>query len=192
MTFTEPTPLPADETPPNQSPSRPLRTTLEWVGIIAAALVAALLVKAFLFQPFYIPSESMEPTLRKNDRLLVNKLSRDPGRGDIVVFERPPNEAATSFNKDLVKRVVAVAGDTVEGRDGAVVVNGRKVDEPYLAPGTTTSAFPPTAVPAGHVWVMGDNRGNSQDSRVFGPVDKDLVVGRAFVRFWPLRDLTLL
>jgi signal peptidase I len=192
VTVTEP----ADETPPGAAkPSNPVRTTIEWVAIVVVALVAALLVKTFLFQPFYIPSGSMEPTLRVNDRLLVNKLSyklHDVHRGDIVVFERPPGEAVGPTNKDLIKRVVGLGGETVEGRDGHVVVNGTELKESYLPKGTFTTDFSAVTVAKGHVWVMGDNRGNSRDSRYFGPIDEDLIVGRAFVRFWPLRDLSLL
>ena len=196
MTATESLPGPADETPPGaKKPTSPLRTTIEWVAIIAAALLAALVVKTYLFQPFYIPSGSMEPTLRVNDRLLVNKLSyklHDVHRGDIVVFERPPGEAVGPTNKDLIKRVIGVAGDTVEGRGGKVVLNGKPLSEPYLGTNTVTTEFASATVPRGHVWVMGDNRGNSRDSRFFGTIDEDLIVGRAFVRFWPLGDLSLL
>lgn len=184
---------PADETPPGAPrPSNPVRTTVEWVAIIVVALLAAFLVKTFLFQPFYIPSGSMEPTLRVNDRLLVNKLDRNPDRGEILVFERPPGEAEGPTNKDLIKRVIGVAGDTVEGRDGVVFLNGKQLPEPYLPEGTHTTQFALVTVPAGEVWVMGDNRGNSRDSRFFGSIDKDLVVGKAFVRFWPLRDISFL
>lgn len=183
---------PADETPPGApKPHNPVRTTVEWVAIIVAALLAALLVKTFLLQPFYIPSGSMEPTLRINDRLLVNKLNRHPDRGEIVVFERPPGEAVGPTNKDLIKRVIALGGDTVEGRDDGVWVNGKKLNEPYVR-NQVTSTFAPVTVPKGKVWVMGDNRGNSSDSRRFGAIDDDLIVGKAFVRFWPLRDLSLL
>jgi signal peptidase I len=172
-----------------------MRTTLEWVGIVVGALVVALIVKSFLFQPFFIPSESMVPTLRVHDRLLVNKVSyklHDVHRGDIVVFERPPSEAVGPTNKDLIKRVVGLGGDTVEGRAGHVVVNGKDLKEPYLPKGTFTSDFGPVTVAKGSIWVMGDNRPNSRDSRFFGTIDQDLIVGRAFVRFWPVTDLSLL
>jgi signal peptidase I len=179
---------PADETPPGAKRSRPLKTTLEWVAIVAAALVAALLVKTFLFQPFYIPSESMTPTLQINDRVLVNKLSKDPHRGDILVFERPPGEAEGPLNKDLIKRVVGEPGDTVEGKDGKVWVNGKELAEPYLPAGTVTSTFGPVQIGQNQVWMMGDNRGNSKDSRSFGPIAKASIVGKAFVLFWPVGD----
>lgn len=185
----------ADETPPGDvdRTSNPARTALEWVLIVGGALMAAFLVKTFLLQAFYIPSESMLPTLERSDRVLVNKLSyrlHDVNRGDVVVFERPPNEAGVI--RDLIKRVVALPGETVEGRNGKVYVNGKAISESYLASATTTGAFGPEKVPADHVWVMGDNRGNSNDSRVFGSIATSRIVGRAFVRVWPLSALRFL
>lgn len=197
--MSEPQPLyvpgPADETPPGGHRHRELRTLVEWAAVVLVALLAAFLVKTFLFQPFYIPSESMVPTLEVDDRLLVNKLSyklHDVHRGDIVVFERPPGQLADSAIKDLVKRVMALPGETVEGKDGRVFVNGEPVDEPYLPDGTSTSAFAPVTLGDHQVWVMGDNRSFSSDSRSFGPIDEDLIEGRAFLRFWPLGNLGLL
>ncbi len=170
------------------------REVLEWVVLIGAALVIALLIKTFLFQAFFIPSESMVPTLKVGDRVLVNKLAYDYGdvdRGDVVVFKAPP-EASSGGIEDLVKRVIGLPGDTVEARDdGAVYVNGRRLDESYLPRGTTTSNLPPTKVPAGHIFVMGDNRGASRDSRYFGPVEESAIVGRVFVKIWPPASVRL-
>lgn len=170
------------------------RAALEWVVLVGAALVIALLVKTFLFQAFFIPSESMVPTLQVGDRVLVNKLSDDFGgvhRGDVVVFEAPP-AARSGDIADLVKRVIGLPGDTVEARDdGAVYVNGRRLDEPYLPSGTVTTNLPPTKVPAGHIFVMGDNRGASRDSRYFGPVKESTIVGRVFVKIWPPTSVRL-
>lgn len=171
-----------------------LRNAVEWVAIVVGAFAVALVVKTFLIQAFFIPSESMFPTLTEDDRVLVNKLSyglHDVNRGDLVVFERPPNEPVSDV-KDLIKRVVAVEGETVEARDGAIVVDGELLDEPYLDEGVTSFNVTPTVVPDGHVFVMGDNRGASRDSRYFGPIDTGLIVGRAFVKVWPLTDLGLL
>ena len=171
----------------------PLRTAVEWVVIIGGAVLAALVIKTFLLQAFYIPSASMEHTLEVSDRVLVNKLSyrlHDVHRGDIVVFERPADEAGEI--KDLIKRVVALPNETVEGRDGRVYVDGRPLDEPYLSDGTTTSPFPSFRVPDHEVWVMGDNRSNSKDSRVFKGIRESRIIGRAFIRIWPLPALTLL
>src|SRR6202011_700092 len=111
------------------------RNGIEWIVIIVAALLVALVIKTFLFQAFYIPSESMEPTLKPGDRVLVNKLSYDfhsIRRGDIVVFKRPPGEAGDPAIKDLIKRVIALPGESIEQRDGNVFINGRQLKEPYL------------------------------------------------------------
>lgn len=162
----------------------------EWVGIIAAALLAAFLIKTYAMQTFYIPSSSMEHTLEINDRVLVNKLAYrfdEVHRGDIVVFERPPLETNTSI-KDLIKRVIALPGDTIESREGAVYLNGQPLSEPYLAPGTPTRNLPAKTIPPGHLFVMGDNRTDSEDSRVFGPIERDLVVGKASLRIWPFSE----
>jgi signal peptidase I len=136
----------------------------------------------------------MTPTLEVGDRVLVNKLSykaHDVHRGDLIVFERPP-ETSNGLEgeiKDLIKRVVAVDGDTIEGRDGRVYVNGELIEEPYLEPGTPTNDLDREVVPEGMVFVMGDNRMNSEDSRVFGPIDEDTIIGRAVVKVLPLSDL---
>ena len=167
------------------------RNLIECALVIVGAILVAFLVKTFLVQAFQIPSPSMRPTLMEGDRVLVNKLSyrlHDVNRGDVIVFDRPtalaagPNDPA-----DLIKRVLGLPGDTLQTRDGKVFVNGRELAEPYLTDGTVTDNIDePVTIPDGHVWVMGDNRGNSQDSRVFGPVPEDTIVGRAFVIMWPL------
>jgi signal peptidase I len=170
------------------------RTILEWFAVIGGGIAIALLVEAFLIQAFWIPSPSMEPTLDVGDRVLVNKLSykvHDVNRGDVVVFERPPG-ASTGQNgeiKDLIKRVIAVGGDTIEAKEGEVYVNGERIDENYLEPGTATDNLPLKTIPDGHVFVMGDNRTNSEDSRIFGPIDEDAIVGRAFIRVLPITDI---
>jgi signal peptidase I len=170
---------------------------LEWAILIVAALTVALLIKTFLFQAFYIPSESMVPTLEKNDRVLVNKLSyrlHDIRRGDVVVFKAPPDVDTEA--KDLVKRVIGLPGDRIEARgDGRVYVNGKRLKEEYLPQGVrTVPGFEPVRVPKDSYWVMGDNRENSRDSRVFAQhfVPKKDIVGRVFVRIWPPNRLDLL
>lgn len=172
------------------------RNFAEWVVIIGAALVVAIVIKSFVFQAFYIPSESMEPTLRPGDRVLVNKVSYDLHsihRGDIVVFKRPPNEAGDPTIKDLIKRVIGTPGDTIEARsDGKVYINGKRLNESYLPAGAVTTNLPSQQIPPGEYFVMGDNRTNSKDSRYIGLIPGRLIVGRAFVRVWPLSSLGFL
>ena len=170
-----------------------LRNVAEWVVIAGGALLVAFIIKTFLLQAFYIPSLSMAPTLKVNDRVLVNKLSydlHDVHRGDLVVFESPPNEG--SQTKDLIKRVIGLPGETVESRDGQILINGQVLEEPYLGPDVTTGPLEKVTVPAEHLWVMGDNRANSRDSRFFGAIPESLVIGRAFVRVWPVTAFDLL
>lgn len=180
-----------------------VRSTIEWVAVIVGALVVALVVKTFLFQAFYIPSASMEPTLTEGDRVLVNKLSydlHDVNRGDIVVFELTPDDVGPDGIKDLIKRVVGLPGDIIETRDGVVYVNDRRLEEPYLAEGMITGdpatgnnpGIARQTIPAGMVFVMGDNRSNSHDSRYAdrGPIPVDSIVGRAFVIVWPLSSIS--
>ncbi len=175
-----------------------VRSAVEWVAVIVGALVVALVVKTFLFQAFFIPSASMEPTLEKGDRVVVNKLSydlHDVNRGDVIVFELEPDQVGPDGIKDLIKRVVGLPGDTIETRDGVVFINDRSLEEPYLAEGMITGdpddgqnpAIPRQTVPEGHVFVLGDNRSNSADSRYpyRGPIPIDSIVGRAFVLIWP-------
>ncbi len=200
---------PADE---QESRHRPFWRELPVLIVIAFA--AALVIKTFLLQAFYIPSASMEPTLEHGDRVLVEKVSYrfgPPERGDVVVFEReigaiPPGDEGffqdisdavrslfgfpTSGTQDYIKRVMAVGGDTIEGKDGRVYVNGEVVVESYLPEGMETSPFPPTPVPEGEIFVMGDNRGNSDDSRAIGGIPESDVVGRAFVLIWPVSDMS--
>ncbi|HCB34417.1 MAG TPA: signal peptidase I [Acidimicrobiaceae bacterium] len=177
-------PAPADT-------GRTARGLVEWTFLLALALVAALILRTFLIGAFYIPSDSMNPNLTDGDRVLVNKLAylvSDPVRGDVVVF-RPPAGTVGIETQELIKRVVAVGGDTVQGRLGAVFVNGSPQPEDYLAPDTRTTDFGPVDVPDAHVFVMGDRRSNSRDSRWFGAVSFDDIVGRAFVKYWPPANL---
>ena len=170
------------------------RNVVEWLAILGGALVVALVVTRFLVQAFFIPSLSMFPALNDGDRVLVNKLSyrlHEINRGDLIVFERPSEEGPGQV-KDLIKRVVAVGGERIEARDGRVLIDGKLLPEPYLPPGVETTNLEPLVVPDGHVFVMGDNRGDSRDSRFFGPLPEDLVIGRAFVKVWPVHDLELL
>jgi signal peptidase I len=188
--------------------------------LVLIAFLLALLIKAFFVQAFWIPSESMERTLLIDDRVLVNKVVyrfRDVHRGEVVVFngegtdfesrldlvEEPGNVVTRVLRglqdllglgapseKDFIKRVIGVGGDTVACCDarGRVTVNGRGIDEPYVYENNDLDQrrFGPVAVPDGELWLMGDHRSDSSDSRAHGPVPEDKVVGRAFVKVWPL------
>ena len=167
-------------------------------------MLLAVLVKTLAFQAFYIPSASMETTLQENDRVLVNKLSYrigEPDRGDVVVFDRTPNPeeslvgalvrnlaesvGARTPEADLIKRIIALPGETIEIKQNTVFIDGVAIDEPYLRPGIRTSRFDALKVPEGEYFVMGDNRSRSLDSRSFGTISREEIVGRAFVIIWP-------
>lgn len=182
--MTEDPPAPPPAAAPDKKGSRSRRQLIEWGVVIAAALITALVLRLVVVQAFSIPSESMERTLLIGDRVLVNKMNKDAHRGDVIVFERPKGEEASAI-KDLIKRVIGLPGDTIEARDGKLFVNGKQLDEPYLQPGTITYMEHPVTVEADHVWVMGDNRQKSRDSRFFGAIPKSSIIGHAFVRVWP-------
>jgi signal peptidase I len=171
----------------------------EWITVIGVALLIAFVVRGFVLQQFYISGPSMESTMFQNNRVLVNKLSyrlHDIHRGDVVVFDRVTTDGVEVQHDDLIKRVIGVAGDSVSIADCVVSVNGSEVDEPYLNDYDLAQAnledrcrvpeMAATVVEPGHLFVMGDNRPQSFDSRMFGTIEEDLVVGRAFVIIWPL------
>lgn len=166
------------------------RAFFDWLVVIAVALLVAFVVRTFVIAHFVVEGESMFSTLDTNDRVFVNKLSyrlHDPNRGDVVVL----HQVSGASERDLIKRVIALPGESVEVRNCTVLIDGRVLNEPYLDPEVVT----PTdcggdyvldgVVPDDHVFVMGDNRGGSQDSRVIGTISEDDLVGRAFVVFWP-------
>jgi signal peptidase I len=186
-----------------EKPVRRGRWLLEWLVVLAAALVLAVTVRTFVAQMFYIPSGSMLPTLQIGDRIVVDKLSyhlHGIHRGDVVVFARPPLESAAYA--DLVKRVIGLPGDTISSIDGRVYLDGVPLDEPWLPnprPVTSPSPLPdafslshPYTVPAGEYYVMGDNRTDSEDSRYFGPIPEKLIVGKMAFKVWPLNDMVWL
>ena len=186
-------PVSTEVEPEERAKPSALRNVAEWVIIAGGALLVAFVIKTFLLQAFYIPSLSMAPTWKINDRVLVNKLSydlHDVHRGDVVVFESPPNEG--SQTKDLIKRVIGLPGETVEAHDGHIYINEQELDEPYLDTDVTTLPFDKVKITADHYWVMGDNRANSRDSRFYGTISESLIIGRAFVRVWPVTALSLL
>lgn len=171
------------------------RRFLSFLIMVAVVVVGAWLLRSFVIEPFQIPSASMEDTIKTGDMVFAEKVSyhlSDPGQGDIVVFSDPQVPSRT-----LIKRVIATEGQTVDLRDGKVYVDGVALNEPYTdglpsyplnTVGTVNISYPYT-IPKGDVWVMGDNRTNSSDSRYFGPIDKDTVFGKAFAIYWPVESL---
>lgn len=175
--------------------------------LIVVALAVAVVIKTFLVQAFFIPSASMRDTLLEGDRVMVNKLAYrfgEPARGDVIVFDSPlaPDKGGESFlgavvrnigealglstpDTALIKRVIAIGGETIEIRGNTVYIDGVAIDEPYLRPGSQMPAFGPLTIPADEVFVMGDNRNQSEDSRRFGTIPLDDIIGRAFLRVWP-------
>ncbi|PTM59080.1 signal peptidase I [Desmospora activa] len=162
----------------------------EWVQALAIAVILALVIRTFIFSPFSVSGPSMLSTLHNGDLVIVNKVIyhfHDPKPGEVIVFH-------ASENKDYIKRVIAMPGQTVSAQNNVVRVDGESIDEPYIDNGNRTADFGPVEVPPGHIFVMGDNRMNSSDSRdsSLGTVPLDQVVGRADVIFWPLEDFSLL
>ncbi len=177
------------------------RNSFEWLIILGAAFLAALIIRGLLFQAFYIPSSSMENTLMIGDRVLVNKVSyhmHSVHRGDIVVFQKPKTaQAQRCYSEpgiqDLIKRVIGLPGDKIEMSDGTVQINGARLVEPYIRAGSAPGdAIPQQVIPQGSVFVMGDNREVSRDSRCAGPIPKKDIVGRAFIIMWPPSSLKIL
>ena len=175
--------------------------------VVVVAVVAALLLRAFVVQTFFIPSGSMEPTLNIGDRIVVDKLAyhlHGVDRGNIVVFRRPADENCGGTPvADLVKRVIGLPGETIsltKGSKGYVEINGKRLDETWLPSSEQGMTFPgpagtpynlakPYVIPANHYFVMGDNRSDSCDSRYWGPIARSLIVGKVDVRVWPLSGL---
>ncbi len=191
-----------------------VRTLAEIPILLIVAALIAFLVKTFLAQAYYIPSGSMLPQLQVDDRVVVSKLAykaHDPRRGDIIVFDDPRNGVAEAkadagvlrkigegigivqpSTDEFIKRVIGLPGETVSGHDGHVYINGRLLIEPYLPKDVVTTDFPAVKVNPGRLWVMGDNRSGSADSRVFGQVKIDTIVGRAMVKVWPFDHISFL
>jgi len=178
-----------------------MRVIREWVVVVGVALAIALLVRGFLLQQFYISGPSMESTMFQDNRVLVNKLSyrlHGIGRGDVVVFDRITTDGEFVQHDDLIKRVIALPGETIEIRECVVLIDGKALLEPYLNDYDTQQInledrcrvpeLEPTKISDDHIFVMGDNRPQSFDSRMFGEIESDLVVGRAFSLIWPLSD----
>jgi signal peptidase I len=189
---------PADR---SEAPKR-ARWLRELLIVVVVAIGLAVLLRTFVVQTFSIPSGSMEPTLNIGDRIVVDKLSYDlhgVGRGDIVVFARPPAEdCAGAPVSDLVKRVIGLPGETISlSGNGYVLINGKRLNETWLPTSVQGTTYPgpsgtpyslshPYKIPANDYFMMGDNRGDSCDSRFWGPIPKSLMVGKVDLRIWPL------
>jgi signal peptidase I len=182
---------------------------IELVVIVAVALGVALGIQAILVKPFRIPSESMVPTLEIGQRVLVDRISlrfTDPERGDVMVFKPPqgaddnmcgvshpsdqgcPRSTPGKSDTNFIKRVVAVGGDRITIRAGRVVLNGKLQKEPFIRPDAQCGICnlpKPVVIPEGQYYMMGDNRGASADSREWGPVPKDNMIGKGFATYWP-------
>jgi signal peptidase I len=199
---------PGDPKGSDEAAAKPRPSNSRWIReaiiVVLVAVLVAVLLRTFVVQTFYIPSASMEPTLGIGDRILVNKLSYDlhgVDRGDIVVFSRPPAEACGGPQvNDLVKRVIGLPKETISLQHGYVYIDGKRLNESYLPAqvqgitepgpgGTPYNLSTPYRIPANDYFVMGDNRGNSCDSRWWGPISKSLIVGKVDVRVWPLSAL---
>jgi signal peptidase I len=188
-----------DETPPptieavKPAARSSRRQSAEWIAVLFVAVLASFLIRVYAFQTFEVPSGSMLPTLQVGDRLVVDKI---PGlahrihRGDIIVFHRAPGDTDTQY-PILVKRVIGLPGETISSKGDAIYINGQAIAEPWLAAMTTTPTCPQpdfdistTRIPTGQYFVMGDCRGDSSDSRVWGTVPVQNVIGRVFVVIW--------
>jgi signal peptidase I len=198
--------LPPGELPPDPAAATQTRSRWIWEAgiVVIVAVLIAILLRTFVVQTFYIPSGSMEPTLQIGDRILVDKLSyhlHGVNRGDIVVFSRPPAENCGGPEvNDLVKRVIGLPGDVISLSNGYVYVDGKRLSESWLPSSEQgiTSAGPqgdssnlahPFRVPTNNYFVMGDNRTDSCDSRYWGPINRNLIVGKVELRVWPIGSL---
>ncbi len=189
-----------------------LRITIDWVVTIVGAIAIVLLVKAYVINPYRIPSSSMEPTLhcaepaagcqaRFSDRVLANRFLyhlRDPRRGEIIVFETPAAaRVQCGAGGTFVKRLIGLPGETIEVRlrrgDGYVYINGKKLQEPYVEDSRRgeTQSFGPVTIPPGQYFMMGDNRSQSCDSRRWGSVPRDNLIGKVFATYWPPNRVSL-
>lgn len=157
------------------------------LGTVVPAILIAILINLYLAQGTYVHGQSMEPNLHTAQRLMIEKISHRfhlPYRGDIVVIDVDASELP------LIKRVIALPGETIQIKDNQIYIDGRLLIEPYLDQ-VRQQDFGPLTVPDGHIFVMGDNRSASNDSRYFGPVSTEQIIGRAWLSYWPVEDIHL-
>jgi signal peptidase I len=188
--------LHVDEGPAKTVRSR-TRSAVEWLFVVAIAVLVSLLVRTYVFQTFYIPSGSMEPTLLVGDRIVVSKLSVEFGtihRGDILVFKAPPGVLSDCGDSvtDLVKRVIGLPGDDLTSKGNTIYVNGKKLAQPWSHYEPLERHIGNVHVPANHYFMMGDNQPASCDSRYWGSVPRSSIIGKAFIRIWPLNRIGFL
>jgi signal peptidase I len=154
------------------------------VVIVVAALVSVGL-RAFVVQTFYVPTGSMEPTLQVGDRILVQKIGFSLQRGAIVVFQHPARDTEPPLNEDLVKRIIGLPGNTIWSVGNTVYIDGKPLSEPWLPKNTVLGqAIPRQTIPPGQYFMMGDNRSDSLDSRVWGTISAKTIIGRVFLIIW--------
>jgi signal peptidase I len=183
-------PLDVDEVPAKRARSRS-RSLIEWILVVAIAVLVSLLIRAYVFQTFYIPSGSMEPTLQIGDRILVSKLSVELGtihRGDILVFKAPAavvNDCGDTVT-DLVKRVIGLPGETISSKGNTIYVNGNALTQTWAHNEPLGRPIGNVTVPKNEYFMMGDNQPASCDSRYWGTVPRSSIIGKAFLRIWPL------
>jgi len=189
------TEAPSDPAPP-EKPTKPRRRALiEWTAIIVIAVLVSFLMRTYAFQTFFIPSGSMEPTLQIGDRIIVNKLAVTWGTihvGDVVVFKAPPAEHCGDPVVDLVKRVIGVPGDSLKSVGNNIYVNGKRLHETWTHTEPLGTAITPITLKPNQYFMMGDNHSNSCDSRMWGTVPRSDIIGKAFVRIWPLSRIGFL
>ena len=201
MSMEESTSYEIEEDPTSYETEEPREDRPFWLELlltIVGTLIIAILIRVFIAETYEVPSGSMLETIQLGDRFVGEKVSlhfEDPKPGDIITFNDPDGSGVT-----LIKRVIATAGDVVDLQDGRVIVNGQAIDEPYTngrpsyaldghATNLTENVSYPITIPAGTLWVMGDNRTNSLDSRYFGPVSIEAVSSKAIFIYWPISDI---
>jgi signal peptidase I len=186
---------PTPTAPPTKRTKRRSRALIEWSAIIVVAILVSFLMRTYAFQTFFIPSGSMEPTLKIGDRIIVNKLAVSFGTihiGDIVVFKAPPKENCGEPVTDLVKRVIGVPGDTLTSKGNTIYVNNQPLNETWTHNEPLGQPITKITLKSNMYFMMGDNHSDSCDSRMWGPVPRSDIIGKAFVRIWPLSRIGFL